>query len=286
MAPALWYLRAWKQTITADGFKIEAKTNTPAHLWLYWTLSPPWTHKIPVLRRGLNVREDIYICFDAWHKVEQEEAGDTEYHTFFVEPWPVCETRWFILQGTIDGLPSPSTTSIYKKHRFMPPIPTEWWVCGWPQASVWSIRVGYWFGQTFTPIEDRQLTKVSLAICKEPLYVPYYNTTYVRVYEAPGHIPTGAPLAETSYDPNDMPWKPNYQWSYFPISTVDVQAGKTYALTLAIYKDGDKRYGGDVSLGPVGVENCPGGHRIHTHNEGSSWEHEWNGNVSNKLIGF
>lgn len=286
MATARWYLTSLQPTITATGYKFVAHTNFPCHLWLHWTLKDPWIHHVPVFTRGLAVRSDIYICFNDWNSVEQEEAYDTEWHTFFVEPWPVCETRWFILQGTIDGLFCPSTSSLYKLHRFTPPIPSEWWICGWPSASTWTPSSSYWFGQTFTPLEDHQLTRVSLSICSDPIYMAYYNTTYIRVHDAPGHVPTGDPISEASYDPRTMPLKPNFDWRYFDMPSVNLLAGHTYALIQAVYKDGTKQYGGHTSLGPVGVEQCPGGHRIYMHYQDGDWHHSWNGNVSNKLIGF
>ena len=64
---------------------------------------------------------DKYFCFDAYEDNEQEEAGDTLQHTFIKEPWPVCQTRFFYFHGTINGIASPSTSPILKKHRVAPP---------------------------------------------------------------------------------------------------------------------------------------------------------------------
>ncbi|GAI02334.1 unnamed protein product, partial [marine sediment metagenome] len=116
-----WAILDIQQTITATGYKIAVITNVPCHLYMMWTNKEPNKHKIVGLRRGdLALRETRY-CFTSWNKNEQEEAGDTLTHTFYKEPWPVCETRWFTFKGEVDTLWTASAGPIFKKHRGEPP---------------------------------------------------------------------------------------------------------------------------------------------------------------------
>jgi len=110
-----------EQNLTATGYIIVIHSDVPSHLWMRWTVTLPQEHLIQRTKRGLAFLVDKYFCFDVYHDNEQEEAGDTLVHTFIKEPWPVCETRYFYFHGEISGVPSKSTTTIFKKHRLAPP---------------------------------------------------------------------------------------------------------------------------------------------------------------------
>lgn len=105
------------QNVTPDGYEIIVTTNVPCHLYMMWTLTEPEKHTRPLLRRGVFWKDAVRFCFVAWHRNEQEEAGDTIYHTFIKEPWAICETRWFTFKAKVDGVWSPSIGPILKKHR-------------------------------------------------------------------------------------------------------------------------------------------------------------------------
>lgn len=109
-----------KYMCTATGYKIQVITNVPAHLYLCWTNIEPEKHKHPLYRRGSTFTESIQYCFVAWYSIEQEEPGDTIYHTFIAEPWEICETRWQTIIGEIQNQWSPSVGPILKKHRTEP----------------------------------------------------------------------------------------------------------------------------------------------------------------------
>ena len=111
LAPGIYYQP------TFHGLKITLVTNVPCHLWMYWTLEPPRKHRIPRLRRGVQFSDILQYCFVAWHKNEQAEPGDTCIHTYIKEPWPVCQTRYFIFRGNVDDQLSPSISAIFTKHR-------------------------------------------------------------------------------------------------------------------------------------------------------------------------
>ncbi|GAI05039.1 unnamed protein product, partial [marine sediment metagenome] len=108
------------QTLTATGYKIVVITNVPVHLYMYWTNQEPLKHDRTRVLRGLTIPAASQYCFVDWEQNEQHEAGDTVYHTFIKEPWPECETRWFVFRGKIGGEWSNSISCIFDKHRVLP----------------------------------------------------------------------------------------------------------------------------------------------------------------------
>lgn len=129
------------QTLT--GLKIVLGTNVPCHLYLYWTTTEPLKHPLTRVRRGLAVPWYTRYCFVNYHENEQEEPGDTLYHTFIKEPWPVCETRWFTIRGNIDEELSPSVGPIFKKHRALLPITITVYPDNHPETTSVDGIVGY-----------------------------------------------------------------------------------------------------------------------------------------------
>lgn len=107
-------------TPTAEGLKLTTWSNVPCHQYMFWTTVEPEKHFEAILRRGLATSDQIRYCFVTWHMNEQLQAGDTMYHTFIKEPWPVCETRWFTFRAKIDGEWSPSVGPIFKHHNAAP----------------------------------------------------------------------------------------------------------------------------------------------------------------------
>jgi len=98
------------------GYLVTCYTNNPCHLSLRWTSTVPAKHVNPRMVRGAVVGTYIDQCFVAYKDIEQNEAGDTFTHTFTVDPWPYCETRYFYFWGTVDGNLSPSASCIFYYH--------------------------------------------------------------------------------------------------------------------------------------------------------------------------
>lgn len=121
MANNKWFITSIEYTLTGTGYKITVTTDAPVHLWMRWTTIQPKEHMIPVIRRGVPFRSDKYFCFDVYEDNEQNQAGDTTSHIFMKPNWPVCETRYFYFHGEVAGIPSPSTSAIFDKHRVAPP---------------------------------------------------------------------------------------------------------------------------------------------------------------------
>lgn len=101
-----------------NGYRAEATTDAPCHLWLRWSRNKPKKHPRAKKVRGLWLMGDVYYCFTAHFDIEQEEAGDTSTHTFIMSRWPECKTRWFYLWGTIAGEVSPSESPFWGRHLF------------------------------------------------------------------------------------------------------------------------------------------------------------------------
>ncbi|MBA7527401.1 hypothetical protein ES705_19577 [subsurface metagenome] len=111
-------------TAEETGNIVTATSDVPAHLWLRLTHVPPRIHSKPVLRRGMWLNDDVRFCFDVFHDIEQDQAGDTLEHTFTISP---CESDfqfWYYLWGYVGGILSPSTSAIleYKTGLTCPAI--------------------------------------------------------------------------------------------------------------------------------------------------------------------
>lgn len=107
---------------------ITIATNNPVHLTCYYTDKQPGRHKTERTDRGLTLPWGAYFCFVAWQSVEQLEAGDTLRHTFEIQGWLSCQTKWLAFRGTVAGQLSPSVSPIFKKHykAFTLLIVEEW----------------------------------------------------------------------------------------------------------------------------------------------------------------
>ena len=75
---------------TLDGVIIRLGTSVPCHLTCYYTDKKPLKHHTERTVRGLTVPWATYFCFVAWKSKEQNELGDTMYHTFTFDEWPKC----------------------------------------------------------------------------------------------------------------------------------------------------------------------------------------------------
>lgn len=143
-----WYLKSVDYIITATGVKIIAYTDVACHLTFRWTTTQPRIHLDPVLKRGVPFRSMPRYCFTTYHDNEQEEAHDTYIHTFIKEPWPACQTRWYYLFGTIDGVASPSESPLLKYHRVAAPAP----VCFYPDPYPEITSVDGWCNHHEPPL--------------------------------------------------------------------------------------------------------------------------------------
>lgn len=102
---------------TGSGLGVLIVSSVPCHMYLYWTKYKPDIHLHAYFERGLISKESAKYCFVGWHRNEQNEEGDTLFHTFIKEPWEVCETRYMTVRAKISGAWSPSCSPIFTKHR-------------------------------------------------------------------------------------------------------------------------------------------------------------------------
>jgi len=115
-----WAMKDIDIIVTATGCRVVVTTFHACHLWMRYTTVPPAEHMKPVIQRGVPVYADKRFCFVVYEDNEQEEAGDTYYHTFIKEPWAHCETRWFYFTGTVGQARSRSVSAIFVYHRYSP----------------------------------------------------------------------------------------------------------------------------------------------------------------------
>ena len=121
--PALYFaVRNVTFTPTVTGYLVTCYTNNPAHLFLRWTATTPQKHINTRVVRGAPVGTYIDQCFVVYTDVEQNEPGDTWTHTFTLDNWLYCQTRWFYFWGTVSGEVSPSASCIFKHHSTIVPF--------------------------------------------------------------------------------------------------------------------------------------------------------------------
>lgn len=128
-------------TNTPDMLKLVTWTSVPCHLFMLWTIVPPGEHLDPLYRRGIHIGDALRTCFVDWSSNEQEEPGDTMYHTFLKPAWPICETRYFTLRGTVAGEWSPSASPIFHYHRKEIPMSGPYYAQ--INASTWTYWLHY-----------------------------------------------------------------------------------------------------------------------------------------------
>jgi hypothetical protein len=105
-----------------SGIYICVHTNNPCHLTCYFTFKKPLKHHTSRIIRGLKVPWGVYFCFVAWYPIEQDQAGDTLYHTFNIAPLYDGNRFWFTFRGTVGANISPSVGPIFE-YYFTPGLP-------------------------------------------------------------------------------------------------------------------------------------------------------------------
>lgn len=175
----LWYPLAITQAQEAGGYEIVLTTDRPCHLWLYWTMNPPWVHRITRLERGLSVPWDAYWCYTSWTLIEQDEGGDTTTHTFQWPGWVNCQTKYFRFHGTIGGVNSPSDSPIFWKHYLWeaPPVPPIEYLyptgVGLHNGLGWETPPGipHWQAVTGTPPDEASYVQQFLRVADLDTYL-------------------------------------------------------------------------------------------------------------------
>ncbi|MBA7544145.1 hypothetical protein ES705_36493 [subsurface metagenome] len=106
----------------------------------------------PSLRRGVAFAEDVRFCFTVFQGYEQNEWGDTLEHTWWLEDWPACTTKWFYVWGSRSGEFCVSTTAPFKYHNtHFEPVPPwglifhePWTILFPPPLEMQLIFIEYW----------------------------------------------------------------------------------------------------------------------------------------------
>lgn len=222
---------------STTGVRIIATTDVACHLWCRLTTHPPRFHKKPSYRRGIWLVNDVRFCFTVFEDNEQYEAGDTLTHTWWKEDWPVCTTKYLYLWGKIAGEACPSTSPLLQYHNDgvdpipPPPPPEEEWferyvgVC----PGAWTVRLGFWNAQTFTPQVSHDLTRVSLRLYRsgsDPTEI-----FYCQIHNTVAGKPAGAFLGQTSCPLDDLTLQPGESWIHLYFDPlIPLTAGVMYAI--------------------------------------------------------
>lgn len=252
-----WYITNIVQTETADGYQIVVTTNVPAHLFLRWTLAPPGQHIKTVMQRGAPVQKIIDQCFVATNDINQAEAGDTLTHTFLVEPWPVCQTRWFYFWGCRVMQRQPSTSPIYEKHKLPPTLPTA--RCNAQMPPIYGHDAGSCreYSSGFQPTQSFKATSVDVTFYRQSTY-PQCRTFYLNIYTA-----SAAALPQTLLWTSPLTTIPLFaqgvdQLVNVPITNYTLVAGTRYAFSIQLhdiyYNENNPRIGIRMT---AGTPTCP-----------------------------
>lgn len=223
-----WLIIQIDQLRTATGEKIIVYTNVPCHLWMRWSLLPPWIHKIPKTRRGLTTMTDFYYCFDVYTDNEQTGAGDTLAHVFVKEPWPYCEKRWYYFHGEINSIPSKSTSPLFEKHPIE--IPHECLRGIDYEMRLAAIIYNHQPAQRFTCHQAHTLQQIELVLEGYPTGAPV--EIEIHLCELPEDTFPGNELAMAVVHSDDIPpyGSPNYVLTN--IAPTPLIAGKSYGIHL------------------------------------------------------
>lgn len=225
--PALHFaVRNVTYTPTLSGYQVVCYSNNPVHLWLRWTVTPPQKHVNAKIVRGAPVGTYIDQCFVVFTDVEQNEPGNTYTHTFTLDPWPYCETRWFYFWGKVSGVTSPSASCIFQYHSTALVL----YCYNLPADTNNSAPSGCtYISFPFKPCKTYTITHWKTHI-REALGWTPQNTMEITLLAADN---TGKPLSIIGYGVKTGIVLPPYpQWFEidFPISPTPVIAGGQYAI--------------------------------------------------------
>lgn len=171
---------------------------------------------------------DLRFCFTVYADIEQEEAGDTLEHTFIVRTWPVPQTRYFYLIGTIDEVPSPSTSNIFTYH--FPPKPYRNELTDTPTSSDRAYSDQGVFAIFYPPM-NYYCRRLAACLSKENAYAEdeYPDWIYLEVRTAPGLNECGELIALGTIPTFRVPVQPLHRWEGSMVSGVSLKKGEPYA---------------------------------------------------------
>lgn len=251
MAIARWFPLSIEQTIVSGGYTIVLNTDVPCHLWLFWTMNPPWTHRVAANKRGLLVPWDSYWCYTSWQIIEQDEPGDTTEHTFQWLGWETCQTKYFRFHGEISGQVSPSDSPIYSKH-YIAPLVKILYEYEYTARNVFrGCGNGEIAGYIWMPAVAHSIVQIDwLLTSQAPTDSPVLCDVHLT---GPTHFPTGPSLSHGEIpDSLDLGFVP--KWKEFTMTPFDYSPGTEYCTIIT------QPGGADTgSCGTVATQDWGGG---------------------------
>lgn len=249
-------------------------TGVPCHLTCYWTDKKPLKHPTSRTVRGITLPWSTYFCFVSWHAVEQQEPGDTLYHTFEMLDWIYCETKWFTFRGEVDNIQSPSVGPIFEHHHSV--IPPKLFEYDHPSINYIWYSIYDWGrqGQSFISPKAHTMSKVVANLSKYGS--PTSSSILLKATDSEGKA-TGRILASGEINLDDVP----VFGSYGPVEvslTRAISANKQYCFLLATTGNDPRNWVGWAGVYRWGT--YPRGCRISNtglmlHPEDDLWFEEW-----------
>ncbi len=264
---ANWALLSLISFVTGDGFLIEAKTDVQCHLWLRYSKNYPEIHKIPVLVRGITIKQDVRFCHDVYHDNEQFQSGDTLTHTFLKESWPCDELRYYYFWGTIAGQYSPSNTAIFDDKRVCPP-PSPEQIDGYAgiSAHMMTISVNNLHAETFITTQAYYLNRILVRLNRVDFHA---GNLACEIHPTIGGQPSAAVIRSKTIPINSIPVDPTVFWGEFIFSPgAIIHPGVLYCIVLR----SDHPGGGGAPYGRYDSFLAPpSGHRFFSPDAGGNW---------------
>ncbi len=188
------------------GVSLTVATDIPSTLYVRWTEFKPWIHRLPRLRRGMWLNDDVRFCFDVYTDDIQDEAGDVTDHTWLFPDWPIGGDHWLYFRGEVAGEISPSTSPIFSYTRTSafppPPAPVRYAFARLFTATGRTFRARYPWADAAVFDNDANLTHSTEAYIFT-LGNPDHTLT-VSLREVDGaNKPTGADLVADTINLQD-----------------------------------------------------------------------------------
>jgi hypothetical protein len=119
-----WWVTGIYHELTADGVKITINATTASQIYIVWTNIEPQLEQRWKIRRGIKIHCDprFHLIHPRLQAEDVDSGGGVHYFT--LEPWPICETRWFFFIVKLGPFWSKSNSFLYSFHNYG--LPTEY----------------------------------------------------------------------------------------------------------------------------------------------------------------
>lgn len=135
-----WIITAMTEAWSPTGKQICLTTDVPCHLYLRFKDEPPEWHVRVTFRRGEPDTRDPGLAMKEYEQIEQDQAGDTYYHRFDLDPFPNKTRIHYYFIGTIAGGDVKSRSQFFRQD-YTPltyeNLYSELWQCIFQDEPAW-----------------------------------------------------------------------------------------------------------------------------------------------------